>query len=128
MNKPHTIDMQAVYDEKIRPLMDQVIDVCQEYDIPMVADFIVAQHPHIEDGQILVGQESVGTLLNPVGKLPWDTQRIHMDDNEQQVVGRHIHAHICLTEGAVAVPERAAQIMSAMGMIRNANQPPQEDV
>lgn len=30
---------EAVYDEKISPLMTQIIAICKEHDIPMVASF-----------------------------------------------------------------------------------------
>ena len=32
-------DLEDVYDEKIAPLMDQIIAVCKEHKLPMVASF-----------------------------------------------------------------------------------------
>jgi hypothetical protein len=35
-------DKEAVYDEKIAPLMKEIIKVCKEEGIPMLADFYLA--------------------------------------------------------------------------------------
>jgi hypothetical protein len=32
-------DKEAIYDEKIAPLMGQIIAICKEHDMPMVAQF-----------------------------------------------------------------------------------------
>jgi hypothetical protein len=32
------------YDEKISPLMDQIIEICQENKIPMAAQFVVTEN------------------------------------------------------------------------------------
>lgn len=32
-------DKEAIYDEKISPLMAQIIEICQEHKIPMFAEF-----------------------------------------------------------------------------------------
>jgi len=33
------VSKEAVYDEQINPLMAQIIAICKEHDIPLVADF-----------------------------------------------------------------------------------------
>lgn len=40
-------DEESVYDEKISPLMKQIIAICKEHQIPLVAKFQIANH---EDG------------------------------------------------------------------------------
>lgn len=35
-----TFDLEAVYDEQISPLMAQIIAVCKEHRMPMVASFL----------------------------------------------------------------------------------------
>lgn len=32
-------NLESVYDEKISPLMQQIIDICKEHNMPMVASF-----------------------------------------------------------------------------------------
>ncbi len=32
-------DLEAVYDDKISPLMKQIIEICREHEMPMVASF-----------------------------------------------------------------------------------------
>lgn len=34
-------DKDAVYDERISPLMKQIIDICKEEEIPMLAQFFI---------------------------------------------------------------------------------------
>lgn len=40
-DKPETelYNLESVYDEKISPLMQQIIDICKEHSMPMVASF-----------------------------------------------------------------------------------------
>lgn len=38
----YVFDAEAVYDEKIAPMMDQVIEICQAHGIPMIASFCYA--------------------------------------------------------------------------------------
>ena len=33
-------DLEAVYDDKISPLMKQIIAICKEHEMPMVASFV----------------------------------------------------------------------------------------
>lgn len=37
-------DAEAVYDEQLAPLMTQIIAICKEHQIPMVAQFQYANH------------------------------------------------------------------------------------
>lgn len=37
-------DLEAVYDAEIAPLMAQIIDICRQNDIPMVASFAYANY------------------------------------------------------------------------------------
>lgn len=39
-------DLEAVYDEKVYPLMKQIIDICQEHQMPFVASF-----QYVSDGE-----------------------------------------------------------------------------
>jgi len=55
--KVETFDLEQAYDEKITPLMDQIIEICQEHKMPMIADFIYC----VNDQGLLSGCE---TLLN----------------------------------------------------------------
>lgn len=32
-------DLEKIYDEQISPLMQQIIEICKNHDIPMFADF-----------------------------------------------------------------------------------------
>jgi len=36
-------DKEQIYDEKISPLMTQIIQICKENDIKMVADFYLRE-------------------------------------------------------------------------------------
>jgi hypothetical protein len=36
---PPEFDLEKVYDEQISPLMAQIIEICQQHKIPMVASF-----------------------------------------------------------------------------------------
>ena len=40
----HDYDLEAVYDEQIAPLMAQVIELCQEHQLPVIASFCYRQH------------------------------------------------------------------------------------
>lgn len=37
--QPEHYNLESVYDEKISPLMRQIIDICKEHNMPMVASF-----------------------------------------------------------------------------------------
>ncbi|WP_145585187.1 hypothetical protein [Yersinia intermedia] len=36
---PEIYDLESVYDEKISPLMKQIIDICNENQMPMICSF-----------------------------------------------------------------------------------------
>lgn len=38
-DEQETYDLEAVYDEQISPLMDQIIAICREHNLPMIASF-----------------------------------------------------------------------------------------
>lgn len=40
---PELFDLEAIYDEQISPLMTQIIAICKEHDLPMLATFVCAQ-------------------------------------------------------------------------------------
>jgi hypothetical protein len=42
-------DKEQVYDEKISPLMTEIIKICKENDIKMVADFYLREPTESED-------------------------------------------------------------------------------
>lgn len=35
-----TFDLEALYDERISPLMAQILDICKQHRMPMVASFL----------------------------------------------------------------------------------------
>ncbi|HBZ1570543.1 hypothetical protein D2912_04320 [Klebsiella pneumoniae] len=37
--QPEHYNLESIYDEKISPLMRQIIDICKEHNMPMVASF-----------------------------------------------------------------------------------------
>lgn len=37
--QPERFNLESVYDEKISPLMRQIIDICKAHNMPMVASF-----------------------------------------------------------------------------------------
>lgn len=43
-------DKEDIYDEKIAPLMKQIISICKEHTIPMVADFQYANSEEFGPG------------------------------------------------------------------------------
>lgn len=43
-------DKEAIYDERIAPLMKQIIEICKEEELPMVAQFYLKQqHPDADE-------------------------------------------------------------------------------
>jgi len=40
------MDREDVHDENISPLMDQIIEICQKHEIPMVASFHIPTDEH----------------------------------------------------------------------------------
>lgn len=50
-------DLETVYDEQIAPLMTQIIAICREHNLPMVASFAYRQD---EEG----GASFCSTVLN----------------------------------------------------------------
>jgi len=56
-------NLEEVYDEKISPLLKQIIEVCNEHDLPMVASFCYSLD---KDGKNAV----VNTVLNFEDRTP----------------------------------------------------------
>lgn len=52
MDNNEFFDKESVYDEKIAPLMAQILKVCKEEDIPMIASFKLKDETE-EDGEML---------------------------------------------------------------------------
>lgn len=48
MSKP-TFDKEKVHDEQISPLVNQIIAICKEHQIPMLATFCYANDPAADD-------------------------------------------------------------------------------
>ena len=46
-----SFDLESVYDEKVSPLMAQIIDICKEHDLPFIAEFLYKNDE--EDGEQL---------------------------------------------------------------------------
>lgn len=51
------MNKEQVYDEKISPLMRQVIEICQEHNIGMIADFEI---PNDEDSDLCCTSSTPG--------------------------------------------------------------------
>ena len=45
-----SFDLEAIYDAKIAPLMDQIIGICKEHKLPMFATFLYMNDPDGDDG------------------------------------------------------------------------------
>ena len=56
------MNKEQIYDEKINPLMGQIIAICQEYKIAMLADFSI---PNEEDAGLNCTSALVGKEYNP---------------------------------------------------------------
>ena len=50
-----TFDAEAVYDEKIKPLVEQLIAVCDEHKIAWIASFIYGIEEDGEEGVVVHG-------------------------------------------------------------------------
>lgn len=64
-------DKDSLYDEKISPLMKQVIDICKEEGIPMLAQFYIRSADVDPDGEDLY----CTTTLPAEGNTPDDMRR-----------------------------------------------------
>ncbi|PFV35706.1 hypothetical protein [Bacillus thuringiensis] len=43
-------DKENIYDEQIAPLLQQILDICKKEEIPMVAQFYLAEEsPYVEE-------------------------------------------------------------------------------
>lgn len=47
-----TTDKEAVYDEKIFPLMEQILNICDEHKIAMLADFALGKVNQEDERQL----------------------------------------------------------------------------
>ncbi|MFF2531539.1 hypothetical protein ACFVS2_21765 [Brevibacillus sp. NPDC058079] len=52
MDNKEFFDKERVYDEKIAPLISQILKICQEEDIPMIASFKLKDETE-ENGEML---------------------------------------------------------------------------
>ena len=50
---PESYDVEAVHDAQIAPLMAQVVTLCQEHGIPMVASFALAVDVDLDPNDFL---------------------------------------------------------------------------
>ena len=51
------MNKEQVYDDKIAPLMQQIIDICQKHNIGMIADFEI---PNDEDQDLCCTTSTLG--------------------------------------------------------------------
>lgn len=58
-------DLEEVYDERIAPLMSEIIAICQEHKMPMVATF---QYAVLDDGSETPGPNWCTTILQWDGR------------------------------------------------------------
>jgi hypothetical protein len=66
--KPKAFDLEQVYDEKISPLMAQILAICNEVQMPMLATFCFKHHESEEGGG--------GYCTSIVGRNGWQTRQI----------------------------------------------------
>jgi hypothetical protein len=62
-------DLNAVYDEKIMPLMELVYDLCKEHNIPFTAHFCTKNVPNADGGNV---DFRGGTYLNGPERTPYE--------------------------------------------------------
>jgi len=58
--KTNEYDLEEVYDERISPLMSEIIAICKEHKMPMVATF---QYAVLDDGSETPGPNWCTTVL-----------------------------------------------------------------
>lgn len=59
-------DKESVYDEKIAPLMEQIIEICKAEELPMVASFYIQS----ADISRLEGEMVVSTIIPAKDNTP----------------------------------------------------------
>lgn len=62
------MNKEQVYDEKISPLMQQIIAICQEHGIAMLADFAIGHDGVGPDGQDCTDLRCSTLLTDDTGK------------------------------------------------------------
>lgn len=92
-------DKEAIYDEQISPLMTQIIAICKEHNIPMVAQF---QYADLEEH----GPAYVTTTM------PFVNERGGEGSEHLREIALRMKppAPICLAETIVTNPDGSKQI------------------
>ena len=66
-------DLEAVYDAEIHPLMEEILRVCKEHQLPMVASFLFARGADGTEGlcsSLITGSDARGSrTLRLAGEL-----------------------------------------------------------
>lgn len=66
-------NLETIYDEEVAPLMKQIIKVCKENDIPLIASFQLTEGPYYED------DEDSGPLSCTTSLLPeWSAKKFKL--------------------------------------------------
>lgn len=57
------LSQEQIYDQKIRPFMDQVFAICREHSMPFIATFICPDHndPDLRCTSLYTGPELIGS-------------------------------------------------------------------
>ena len=58
-------DLEQVYDEQISPLMKQIIEICKEHDLPVVASFAYAYNADEGDKKLCTTNINMGSTRYP---------------------------------------------------------------
>lgn len=65
MEKP-SFDLEAVYDEQINPLMEKIIAICKEHNLPFVATFQYTSEPDFCSSAMLPKERFVSDQLEKI--------------------------------------------------------------
>lgn len=61
MIQQESFDLESVYDDQIRPLMEEIIAIVKQHKMPMLASFLYGRN--VADGR----DDLVTTYINPTG-------------------------------------------------------------
>ena len=56
------LNQEKIYDDKIFPLMQKIMEICEEHKIPMIASFVIPNQydPHLVCTSLLTGPSYIG--------------------------------------------------------------------
>ena len=66
-------DLEPIYDEQVAPLMKQIIQICTDNDIPLIASFQLTDGPYDDE------DEDSGELFCTTALIPdWSARKVKM--------------------------------------------------